>query len=49
VGAGPDPDRLDDLIMGDWGTSVSAGVWAHMQQPFMPWLPAPSPGTRRLE
>jgi beta-glucanase (GH16 family) len=53
-----DPDRIrigvDDLIMGDWDpTSVSAGVWAHMQQPFYfianfavapPWLPAPSPG-----
>jgi len=53
-----EPDRIrigvDDLIMGDWGpTSVSAGVWAHMQQPFYfianfavapPWLPAPSPG-----
>jgi hypothetical protein len=52
-----EPDRIrigvDDLIMGDWGpTSVPAGAWDHMRQPFYfitnfavapPWLPAPNP------
>jgi hypothetical protein len=52
-----EPDRIrigvDDLIMGDWNpTSVPAGAWDHMRQPFYfianfavapSWLPAPLP------